>query len=84
MANRKKSQTDLILDYLNANGGITTRQAYEDLGITRLSPRIFELKHDLKLPIEDTFIKVPTRSGEETQVKKYYLTERIQLKLEMD
>lgn len=84
MANRKKSQTDLVLDYINANGGITTRQAYEDLGITRLSARIFELKHDRKLPIDDEFINVPTRAGEETQVKKYFLTERVQLEMEMD
>lgn len=84
MDKKKKSQTDLVLDYINANGGITTRQAYEDLGITRLSARIWELKHDRKLPIDDEFIDVPTRSGEETQVKKYFLPERAQLEMKME
>ncbi len=85
MANRKKSQTDLVLDYINANGGITTRQAYEDLGITRLSARIFELKHDRLLPIRDEFVDAPTRKGETTQVKKYYLPqEKEQLEMDID
>lgn len=37
------TQKTLILDYLLAHGSISTYEAYEQLGITRLPARIHEL-----------------------------------------
>ena len=40
----KPTQTSLVMQYIHDFGSITTWQAYQDLGITRLSGRIFDLK----------------------------------------
>lgn len=48
-------QANLILDYLKRNGSITATQAVYDLGITRLSARIFDLRaegYDISLTIK--------------------------------
>ena len=34
------------MDYMMKHGGITSREAADELGIMRLSARIFELKRD--------------------------------------
>lgn len=39
-----KTQTDLVLEYMVENGGISAFDAYSKLGITRLSARIFDLR----------------------------------------
>lgn len=41
----KKSQNDLILEYMKSHKGITTAEAFERWRITRLSGRIYELRH---------------------------------------
>ena len=38
------TQTDMVLEYLKENETITTWQAYELFGITRLSAKIFDLR----------------------------------------
>lgn len=38
------TQTEVILDYMKRNGSITSMQAFHELGITRLSARIFDLR----------------------------------------
>lgn len=60
-----------VLDYIMKNGSITTLQANKELGYTRLSAIIFELRK--YYDIQDTFIKVVNRYGEETKVKKYFI-----------
>lgn len=48
-------QATLILDYLKKNGHITATQAVYDLGITRLSARIYDLRaegYDISLTIK--------------------------------
>lgn len=39
-----RTQTEQLLDYLIQVGSITTYEAFMELGITRLSARIWELK----------------------------------------
>lgn len=41
-----KAQTKLILDYMEQHGSITALQAVQDLGVTRLSARIWDLRND--------------------------------------
>lgn len=64
----QKRVIDYILDY----GGITTLQANVDLGETRLSARIFELKK-AGVPISYEWVNVSNRYGEQRRVKKYYV-----------
>ncbi|MDE5995986.1 MAG: helix-turn-helix domain-containing protein [Eubacterium sp.] len=40
----KKSQCERIIDYINEFGSITTSEAFDDLGCTRLASRIHDLK----------------------------------------
>jgi len=40
------NQHKRIMDYMIMHGGITSREAADELGIMRLSARIFELKRD--------------------------------------
>lgn len=42
----RTTQKDRVVAYINEFGSITTWQAYADLGITRLSARIWELKEE--------------------------------------
>lgn len=46
------SQCEKIIRYMKDFGSITTMQAFQDLGITRLSGRIYDLKA-LWIPDQD-------------------------------
>jgi len=61
-----------VYDYMKEFGSITTLQAFVDLGETRLSARIFELR-DMGLDVRDENIKVSNRFGEKRRVKKYWI-----------
>lgn len=59
-----------VIDYINEFGSITSLQAFNDLGDSRLSSTIFELKKDGYL-IKSEDIKVYNRFGEPRYVAKY-------------
>ena len=61
-----------VFDYMFDFGSITTLQAFADLGESRLSARIYELKGKGVL-IGDEFIKVKNRLGETRFVKRYFI-----------
>jgi hypothetical protein len=61
-----------VFDYIQDHGSITTQQANKELGETRLSARIFELKHK-GVNIQDEWIHVKNRFGESRRVKKYFI-----------
>ena len=42
----KKTQRELILEYITRFGSITPMQAFADLGITKLATRISEMRRD--------------------------------------
>lgn len=65
----KPTQVQKVLDYMKRNGGITTMQAYTDLGVTRLASRIHDIKR-LGISIESQSVTVPTRDGQ-TTVTRY-------------
>ena len=60
-----------VFDYIVENGSITSLEAIQKLGETRISARIFELK-DKGVPIASEYIKVTNRFGESRNVKKYF------------
>lgn len=58
------TQKEQVKEYLEAHGSITDRQAYRELGIRRLSARIWELRQaPYYMPIGTTYKTVKTRSG---------------------
>ena len=72
--NRRKAGTHYtrLLDYLKQYGKITSLEAIRDLGNTRLSATIFELRRDgFDIPSKDK--SVPNRWGTTTTVSEYEL-----------
>ena len=67
----KTTQSDKILNYMKVNGSITSLEAIQNFGCTRLSGRIYDLKkrgHN----ITSEYTTVPTRYGS-TRVAVYRL-----------
>ena len=59
-----------IIDYINEFGSITTFQAFTDLGCTRLSEYIRQIR--LERPVLDETISTKNRYGENVWYKKFY------------
>lgn len=68
------TQEQRILEYMKTHDGITTLQAYNDLGITRLSARIFDLRAAGHI-ISTERVSVMNRYREQTNVTKYKVVE---------
>lgn len=64
---------DRVLNYIKDFGSITTYEAFTELGCTRLSEYIRQLREDYK--IEDEWIQAKNRYGEKTEYKKYRIGE---------
>ena len=62
-----------VLNYMLEFGSITTKQAFEDLGCTRLSEYIRRLR--ARMTIEDEIITGINRYGEKVFWKKYFIKE---------
>ena len=69
-----RPQQQRIIDYMTVFGGITTLQAYNDLGITSLPKRICELKR-LGYKIDKKYITVRNRFKEKCVVVHYSFAE---------
>lgn len=61
-----------VFDYMLENGYITTLDAWNGCGESRLSARIWELKHK-GINIQSELVEVKNRYGEKRHVKKYYI-----------
>lgn len=64
------TQCERVVQYCNDFGSITTLQAFQDLGVTRLASRINDLKNQ-GYTIESTFVSSKNRYGESVSYKKY-------------
>lgn len=62
-----------IIDYINEFGSITTFQAFTDLGCTRLSEYIRQIRQE-RVVLDET-IATKNRYGDKTWYKKYYFKE---------
>lgn len=60
-----------ILKYIRDFGGITTYEAFTELGCTRLSEYIRQLK--LEHNIKDEWISTKNRYGEKVSYKRYWI-----------
>ena len=67
------SQEKMVLKHLQEHGSITSYEAIQLYGATRLSAIIFELRHRDGFDIVTELEKVRTRFGAKTQVARYKL-----------
>ena len=63
-----------ILKYIRDFGSITTFEAFTELGCTRLSEYIRQLR--IEYNIQDKWISSINRYGEKIQYKRYWLEEK--------
>ncbi len=68
------NQTNAILAHLKAGGSITSMEAYEIYGITRLSAKIFDIKKS-GYNVQFRKHKVTNRFGNTSYYKEYYLAD---------
>ncbi len=66
-----------VLNYIKDFGSITTFQAFTDLGCTRLSEYIRQLR--LEYEIDDEWQKTLNRYGDKVEYKKYFFR-KVELK----
>lgn len=66
-----RSQRQVILDHLKLYKNITTWEAFEMYGITRLSDRIFTLRKEYN--ITDEWVYKKNRYGKKIKFKNYKL-----------
>ena len=64
------TQHERILQYLDTFGSITPFEAFADLGITKLSTRISEMRK-AGIQIDDELVFSKNRYGEPTHFKRY-------------
>ena len=66
------SQKKRVLAYMQQDGGITSAEAFQLLGCTRLSARIFELRKDGHI-ITERRKRITNRFGESISYSEYKL-----------
>lgn len=66
------TQEQRVLKYLEKNGSITTMQAFEELRITRLSAKIFNLREQ-GIIIDNIRHSYKNQDGNTTQYVEYVL-----------
>ena len=68
--NYRPTQTDRVLNYIEAFGSINTFQAFTDLGISRLSARMWEIRNR-GIGIKRESYTMKNRFGQNVTVYKY-------------
>ena len=61
-----------VFDYITEFGSITSLQAFVDLGESRLSARVWELKAK-GIKIDSEMVEVENRFHEKRHVKRYFI-----------
>ena len=68
---KQTTQNDRVLAYMRSHKGITSLDAYRDLGCTRLSARIADLK-GTGIAIGKIMVDRENRYGETVKVAQYF------------
>jgi hypothetical protein len=71
----KNTYTYQVMQYLKSGKGITSKQAIDEFGCTRLSAVIFRLINTYNMPIAKDMVPVKNRNGRWVEVARYYLAE---------
>lgn len=70
------TQKETVLNHLRSHGTLTSWQAWESYGITRLSEYIMELRRDgWNIPKPAERLKVTDRFGNKKSIARYRLVE---------
>lgn len=69
------SQTKLVFAHLNKGKELTSFEAFEEYGITRLSAAIYILRNN-GLDIRDKWVYCINRYGKYVKYKAYYLVKK--------
>lgn len=72
MRNKRPTQCQRIIRYIEDFGSITTLEAFTELGVVRLGARISELRKG-GVPIVGKNEAVKNRYGEQCHIKRYFL-----------
>ena len=67
------TQSEMIIKYLNEHGSVTTYESYSKLFITRLSARIFDIKHKYGIEFDEEWVTKKNIYGKICSFKKYIL-----------
>ena len=67
------TQESLVLGYMERHAGITQLDAINELGITRLSARIYRIENDRNVKVYRRNLRVKNRFGQYTTVTQYSL-----------
>ena len=70
------TQKELILKYLHDFGSITPMQAFSDLGITKLSTRVSEMRSDDGIEFKIESVKIKNRYGKTVHFSRYSLEKK--------
>ena len=66
----RKTHCDRVVEYINQNGSITSRDAFIELGVTRLSAVVFDLKKK-GYQVDTQFESSKNRWGDSTTYARY-------------
>lgn len=69
----RETQYDDILRYLDECGSITPMEAFSELGITKLSTRISEMRSRRGIEFEKRYVQGTNRYGRKIQYMRYSL-----------
>ena len=72
----KITQRQRVINYIRKFGSITSKEAYNDLGITKLAKRIKELKEQ-GYEFKTEWERGENRYKEPVSFKKYYLADMV-------
>jgi len=67
------NQKTQILEWLKAHGSLTPQESWHELGIYRLAPRVFELRHKDGYDIEKVMEPMIAPGGKIKHYARYYL-----------
>ena len=73
---KKATQENMLLRYIEEHGGITNLEALRELGIMQCPARIWGLKRR-GINIKTEWITVQNRFGDYIKVKKYFIEKEI-------
>lgn len=65
-----QSQNEAVVQYMKENGGISSMDAFNNLGVTRLSARIYDLKQHGYV-IDSEYYMGRNRYGNPTRYARY-------------
>ena len=71
MAKNKITMRDRVYNYMKDFGSITTLEAFRDLGCTRLSEYIRQIR--LEQEVKDEWVNSKNRYGDKVQFKRFWI-----------